>query len=57
VITRDGDSPVARYSVFRARFAPALDRWSADTNYAVDSGLPWITAATQFALRVTSRVS
>lgn len=59
VITRDAaSSPVEpRYSVFRARFAPALGRWSIDTNYAVDSGLSWTQAASEFAERVTDRVS
>lgn len=59
VITRDSASPATspRYSVFRARFAPALGRWSIDTDYPVETGLPWITAATRFTHRVTSRVS
>lgn len=59
VITQDAaSSPVKpRYSVFRARFAPALERWSIDTNYAVDSGLSWTQAAGEFAERVTQRVN
>ena len=54
VITRGEDS---RYSVSRARFAPALSRWSANPDYPVDSSLPWTRAAALFTLRITSRVS
>ena len=54
VITRGENG---RYNVFRARFAPALDRWSIDTNYAVDSDLPWRAAAERFTLRITGRAS
>lgn len=63
VITRDGSTPPpghcypARYSVSRTRFAPMLGRWSIDTDYAVDSGLTWTAAASEFAERVTQRVS
>jgi hypothetical protein len=59
VITRDGASAVTapRYSVFRARFAPILDRWSIDTEYPVDTGLPWRRAAALFTSRIDSRVS
>jgi hypothetical protein len=59
VITRDSSSPPSapRYSVFRSRFAPALGRWSIDTDYRVDSNLPWNDAASEFADRVTQRVS
>lgn len=53
VITRGEDG---RYCVFRARFAPALGRWSIDTDYRVDSGLSWNRAASEFAERVTDRV-
>lgn len=46
-----------RYNVLRARFAPALDRWSIDTSHAVDIGLPWTQAAENFTHRIADRVS
>lgn len=58
VITRDeNNGNPERYSVFRTRFAPALGRWSIDTDYAVDSGLSWTRAASEFTQRVNDRVS
>ena len=59
VITRAqfGTPSLPRYNVFRARFAPALGRWSIDTNYTVDSGLSWRNAAERFTLRITGRAS
>jgi len=54
VITRGEDG---RYCVFRTRFAPALGRWSIDTDYAVDSGLSWTAAASEFEERVNNRVN
>jgi len=43
-----------RYSVFRARWAPLLSRWSIDTDYEVSSGLAWAQAARLFA-RITTQ--
>ena len=59
VITRDGGRPVTepRYSVFRARFAPLLGRWSIDTDYGVSSGLTWTRATDIFTNLVNNRVS
>lgn len=55
VITRDTGRPVSapRYSVFRARFAPALERWSIATEYPLASGLTWNLAAAAFAGQVS----
>ena len=59
VITRAqyGTPSLPRYNVFRARFAPALGRWSIDTDYEVRSGLPWNDAARDFTGRIAARVS
>lgn len=61
VITRSPrtESPLTppRYCVFRARFSPALGRWSIDTAYEVRSGQTWTLAASAFAARVAERVS
>lgn len=54
VITRGEDG---RYSVFRARFAPALGRWSIDTAYGVHGNLSWDAAAQAFTTLITHRVS
>jgi hypothetical protein len=54
VITRDEDG---RYTVFRARFAPALGRWSIDTDHDVRGGLSWDYAAQVFTRLLASRVS
>lgn len=56
-IAHFGTPSLRRYNVFRARFAPALGRWSIDTSYPVTSGLPWTRAAQVFTSLITSRVS
>jgi hypothetical protein len=56
-LSEGGPEDEQRYCVFRARFAPTLGRWSIDTDYAVDSDLPWRAAASEFAERVTQRVN
>lgn len=60
VITRapaPGPGRGDRYSVLRARFAPALGRWSIDTGYDVQAGLHWTEAAEAFTRRLAGRVS
>jgi hypothetical protein len=54
VITRGEDN---LYCVFRARFTPALGRWSIDTNYDACSGLSWDSATRIFTALLNSRVS
>jgi hypothetical protein len=58
VITRDNNpAGEQRYSVFRAWYAPALNCWSIDTHYLVNSGVTWTQATQAFTRRVVSRVS
>ena len=52
-----GTPSLPRYNVFRARFAPALGRWSIDTVYPVRNGLPWNDATRIFAGLITAGVS